>query len=84
MRRIALCGFLAVSLFIAGCDKGPAEETGEAIDNTVEDISDKLQDTGPAQKAGEAIDNTVEDISDKLQDKGPAEKAGEKIDNLSE
>ncbi len=43
--------------FLAGCQEGPAEKQGKKIDNTVENIKDKIQNKGPAQKAGEKLDD---------------------------
>jgi hypothetical protein len=55
-----LAGVLAAGLQ-AGCDKGPAQRTGEKIDNAL----DKLTGKGPAEKAGERIDEAVDALKKK-------------------
>jgi hypothetical protein len=53
---------LSVSLLAAmlvvginGCEKGPAENAGEAIDEAIEDAGDAIED------AGDAIEDAVEE-----------------------
>mgnify|MGYP001822387632 FL=1 len=48
-----LAAMLAVG--ISGCDKGPAESAGEAIDEAFEDAGEAIED------AGEAIEDAVEE-----------------------
>lgn len=40
-------------------EKGPAESTGERIDNAAEKIKDAVDPKGPAEKAGEKLDNAI-------------------------
>jgi hypothetical protein len=47
---------------LAGCDdKGPAQKTGERIDNAI----DKLTGKGPAEKAGERLDEAAKELTKK-------------------
>ena len=56
-----LTAILAFSLFLVGCqEKGPAEKTGEKIDETVENVEEKINPQGTAEEAGENIDEAVE------------------------
>jgi len=50
-------GLLAAMLVIgiSGCEKGPAENAGEAIDEAFEDAGEAIED------AGEAIEDAVEE-----------------------
>ncbi|MDP3269329.1 MAG: hypothetical protein Q8M40_09815 [Legionella sp.] len=53
---------IATSLFafiLSGCNEGPAEKKGKQIDNTIENVKNKIQDKGPAQKAGEKLDEAT-------------------------
>ncbi|MBD3648270.1 MAG: hypothetical protein HUJ31_12650 [Pseudomonadales bacterium] len=56
-------------LFIAACDEGPAEEAGEAIDDTV----DEFDNQGPVEETGEAIEEGLSEAED------AAEEATEEI-----
>ncbi|MFT3992496.1 MAG: hypothetical protein QM680_13930 [Luteolibacter sp.] len=40
-------------------EKGPAESTGEKIDNAAEEIKDAVHPKGPAEKAGEKVDRAL-------------------------
>lgn len=54
---VSLVPFLA---FVPSCkEKGPAEETGEKIDNAVEEIKDTVDPKGPMEKAGEKVDDAL-------------------------
>lgn len=45
---------------LAACDdKGPAEKTGEKIDNAGQSLKDAVDPPGPAEKAGRDIDKAV-------------------------
>lgn len=58
----SLIALLAVVPFLAfvSCEKkGPAEETGEKLDNAIEDVKDSLDPKGPAEKAGEKVDEAL-------------------------
>jgi hypothetical protein len=47
-RRLAAATLLATSAgftgFAVGCEEGPAEEAGEAVDDAVEDTGDAIDD----------------------------------------
>lgn len=53
---------LSLSLaFTTGCRKdGPAEKTGEAIDDAGESVKDAVTPDGPAEKAGEKVDEALD------------------------
>lgn len=54
--------FLPLAFVATGCDekkKGPAEQTGSAIDNAVQKAKDAVDPPGPAEKAGRAVDKAV-------------------------
>ena len=54
---VSLIPFLA---FTASCEKkGPAEETGEKIDEAVEEVKDTVDPEGPAENVGEKIDEAT-------------------------
>lgn len=63
---------LALTLLTFGCDsQGPAEKSGEKIDQAVEstkdaagDAADKITGKGPAEKVGESIDETAEKMKE--------------------
>lgn len=64
--RLLLLAAVFPALALAGCsEKGPAEKTGEKLDNIVEEVKDKIDPAGPAEKAGRKIDDAVEDIKDR-------------------
>jgi len=53
---------LPLALVATGCDdkkKGPAEQTGEKVDNAVQKAKDAIDPPGPMEKAGRAVDNAV-------------------------
>ena len=51
---------LPLALVVTGCEKkGPAEQTGEKIDNAGQSIKDAIDPPGPAEKAGRAVDKAV-------------------------
>lgn len=53
--RTAIAALLTTLAVLAGCEKqGPAEATGEAIDDAARDAAEKLED------AGERIQNCVD------------------------
>lgn len=63
--RIALL-VLGGALVGVGCEhKGPVEEAGEKIDQTVESAKDRLNPEGSAEKAGKKIDQAVDKATDK-------------------
>jgi hypothetical protein len=59
LRLLAL--FLPLAFIAVGCDekKGPAEQTGEKVDNAVQKAKDAIDPPGPAEKAGRAVDKAV-------------------------
>ena len=40
-------------------EKGPAEKTGEKVDEVIEDVKDKVDPAGPVEKAGEKVDKAL-------------------------
>ncbi len=45
---------------LTSCErKGPAETTGEKIDNAAEEIKDAVEPKGPVEKAGEKVDDAL-------------------------
>jgi hypothetical protein len=40
-------------------EKGPAEKSGEKIDEVIEDVKDKVDPAGPVEKAGEKVDKAL-------------------------
>jgi len=52
---------LPLSFVVVGCDdkKGPAEQTGQKIDDAGQKIKDAIDPPGPAEKAGRAVDKAV-------------------------
>jgi len=65
-----------IALFLlAGCsDPGPAEQTGERIDATVEEVEAAVQEAqdaidppGPGERAGRALDDAAEDIRERVE-----------------
>jgi hypothetical protein len=56
---LPLC--LAPLLATVSCkEKGPAEKTGESIDNAVENVKDAVDPKGPVEKAGEKVDKALD------------------------
>jgi hypothetical protein len=64
----ALVFSLAVAVggvLLSSCEReGPAERTGEKIDESVNKMKEKLDPSGPAEKAGKKIDDAVDDVKD--------------------
>ncbi len=59
--RLVVFALLA-PVALVGCKKGPAEQAGERIDNTVDEATKghtEPFDKGAAQKAGESIDKAT-------------------------
>lgn len=48
LRLMTLALLLSSGLLLSACDDGPAEETGEAVDNAVEGAADAVEDAGDA------------------------------------
>ncbi|WP_319783697.1 hypothetical protein [Oceanisphaera sp. IT1-181] len=75
---------------LAACDnKGPAEQAGEKIDATVEQLQEQNQEAGTMEKAGEQLDQAAQDLKEgakNLKD-GAAEqveKAGDAIEDAAD
>ncbi len=59
--RLVIIALLA-PIALVGCKKGPAEQAGERIDNTVDEVTKghtKPFDEGAAEKAGESLDKAT-------------------------
>ena len=47
--------------FVTSCEKeGPAETTGEKVDEAVENIQDAVDPKGPMEEAGEKVDEALD------------------------
>ena len=56
LNKLSVCLFAAMlAVGINVCEKGPAENAGEAIDEAIEDAGEAIED------AGEAIEDAVEE-----------------------
>ena len=56
LKKLLGCSLVLLALFnISGCDEGPMEKAGKAVDEAVEDTGEALED------AGEALEDAVED-----------------------
>lgn len=53
--------FLPLALVVTGCDdkKGPAEQTGEKLDDVGQKLKDAIDPPGPLEKAGRSVDKAV-------------------------
>lgn len=52
---------LSLSLAFSGCRKeGPAEKTGEALDNAGDAVKDAVTPDGPAEDAGKKVDKALD------------------------
>lgn len=69
LATITLVSLLAVS---ACEEQGPAEKTGEKVDNAVENLKDKYdeQTKGPMERTGQAIDESVDATKKKIEELG--------------
>lgn len=57
---IAVVSILPFLGFMTSCEKeGPAETTGEKIDEAVEEIKDTVDPKGPMEEAGEKVDEAL-------------------------
>ncbi|STX51023.1 Uncharacterised protein [Legionella busanensis] len=56
-KKLIVCVAISSVFFLTSCQEGPAERKGKKVDNTVQNIKDKIENKGPAQKAGEKIDD---------------------------
>jgi hypothetical protein len=57
LSRTVVIALLSVGVLF-GCEKGPAQQTGEKVDKAIDTLSGK----GPVEKAGERVDEAVKDI----------------------
>ena len=56
MKKLICCLVVLLALFaLSGCNEGPMEKAGKAVDEAVEDTGEALED------AGEAIEDAVEE-----------------------
>ena len=56
LKKLLGCFLILLALIVVGgCDEGPMEKAGRAVDEAVEDTGEALED------AGEAIEDAVED-----------------------
>lgn len=51
-------GLATALLPLTGCDQGPAEETGEVIDDAIDDTGDAIDD------AADDVDDAIDDATD--------------------
>lgn len=61
----ALLIVAAIGLFmpaLTSCERGAAEEAGEAVDDALDDTGDAVRD------AGDAVDDAVDDAADAIED----------------
>ena len=76
-RLLTSIGVMVLVLGLGGCEgEGPAERTGERIDEAAERATDALDPKGPAERAGEQIDQTMERAGEAIENVG--DKAKEK------
>ena len=60
LSRTAFIAVAATSLgFVAGCEKGPAENAGAKVDRGVDKVKDAVTGAGPVEKAGRAVDRAA-------------------------
>jgi hypothetical protein len=57
LSRAVVIALLSVGVLF-GCEKGPAQKTGDQVDKAI----DKLTGKGPAEKAGERVDEAVKEL----------------------
>lgn len=56
---MSLCLLPVVGSVVSCREKGPAEKTGEKIDEAADKIKDVVEPKGPVEKAGEKIDDAL-------------------------
>ncbi len=56
---LTVCSISIISAFASCKQKGPAEKTGEKMDNAIENVKDAVDPKGPAEKAGEKVDEAL-------------------------
>jgi predicted small lipoprotein YifL len=61
MKKLFLLTVCSLSIIaLAACKKkGPAEKTGEKVDEAIESVKDAVNPKGPAEKAGEKVDEVL-------------------------
>jgi hypothetical protein len=82
MRMVALMLVaVATTIGVTGCEpkngKGPAERAGEAIDDTIDKVDDKLKDA--AEDAKDAVKDAAEDAKEAV--KGAADDAKKAVED---
>ena len=61
LRDVAVIATVAAALaLVVGCDKGPAQKTGENVDKALG--QDRVFGKGPVEKAGRKLDKAVDEI----------------------
>jgi predicted small lipoprotein YifL len=62
MKKLLLLTVCSMSIIaLAACKKkGPAEKTGEKMDEAIENVKDAVDPKGPAEKAGEKVDEVLD------------------------
>ncbi len=74
-------GVMVLTFGLSACKgEGPAERTGEKIDEAAEQTSDAFEPEGPAEGAGEQIDEATERAAEAVEDAG--DKAKEKTQRV--
>ncbi|MFO7765621.1 MAG: hypothetical protein R6V33_04255 [Pelovirga sp.] len=73
IRLVIFAVVMTLSVMLVSCrEKGPAEKAGEAIDQTIQDTKESVEDTvdpdGPVEEAGEEIDEAIETTKEEVED----------------
>lgn len=64
MNKLSIAALaLVMGLGLAACEKGPAEEVGEKMDNAAENMGDKIEDA--TDDAGDELETAGDKIEDK-------------------
>ena len=56
---MTVCSMSIIAAFASCKKKGPAEKTGEKMDEAIENVKDAIDPKGPAEKAGEKVDEVL-------------------------
>ena len=64
LSTLLFSGFILLGLPACDRDQGPAEETGEKIDEAIEDTQDRVEDT--AEEVGDSLENAADSAEEKL------------------
>lgn len=71
LKLIPTVAIIAIALLFTGCEqKGPAEEAGEKIDQTMDSMKDKAEDAGDTamdklEEAGDKVEEATDQAADK-------------------